>query len=295
MPPTRVNRGQPQDSSAGIVSLMAEGIPAEQIPAAVHRSGHGEPLLLLHGVLLTWQSWGAVLDDLAADHTLLAPTLPGHFGGPEAAHPVTVGSLIDHCERLLDESGWETAHIAGNSLGGWIALELAARGRARSCTAIAPAGFWRTPAASEALLRKFRAFGPILGIGPGHRPAVPSLVRSLLVPLLAHRPADVPNTLAKAMAEAVTRCDIAEDLAADPGLSTGFTTLESLSTPTTVLLPAYDRVLPAHLYSELTATPTVEIRHLPDLGHVPMLEAPDLITAEIRATIARAPAPAQSS
>ncbi|MGW4354026.1 alpha/beta fold hydrolase [Nocardia sp. NPDC004582] len=266
---------------------MVEGVPA---PEAVHRTGRGEPLLLLHGVLLTWQSWGGVLDDLAANHAVLAPTLPGHWGGPEAARPATVAALVDHCERLLDESGWDTVHIAGNSLGGWIALELAARGRARSCTAIAPAGLWRTPAAADSLLRRFRAFGPLIGLGPGRQPTMPSLLRSLLLPLLANRPADVPNPLAKAMTAAITECAIADDLAADSDLSVGFTRLAELDVPTTILLPEHDRVLPPHVYAPLTPTSAVQIRPLPDLGHVPMLEAPDLITAEINATIARAAA-----
>ncbi|MVU80077.1 alpha/beta fold hydrolase [Nocardia sp. ET3-3] len=265
---------------------MVEGV---QIPEAVHRSGEGEPLLLLHGVLLTWQSWGSVLDELAG-HSILAPTLPGHWGGPEAARPATVAALVDHCERLLDESGWDTAHIAGNSLGGWIALELAARGRARSCTAIAPAGLWRAPAAADSLLRKFRAFGPLIGLGPGQQPSLPTL-RSLLLPLLANRPADVPNYLAKAMTGAITECAIVDDLAEDPDLSTGFTRLAELAVPTTILLPLNDRVLPPHVYMPLTPTATVDVRPLAALGHVPMLEAPDLITAEIRATVARAAAP----
>ncbi|WP_458688659.1 alpha/beta fold hydrolase [Nocardia tengchongensis] len=266
---------------------MVDGVPA---PEAVRRTGRGEPLLLLHGVLLTWQSWGVVLDELATGHTVLAPTLPGHWGGPEAGRPATVTALVDHCERLLDESGWDTAHIAGNSLGGWIALELAARGRARSCTAIAPAGLWRTPAAADSLLRRFRAFGPLIGLGPDRQPTTPSLLRSLLLPLLADRPAAVPNALAKAMTAAITECAIVDDLSADPNLPVGFTRLAELEISTTILLPEHDRVLPPHVYAPLTPTAAVEIRALPGLGHVPMLEAPDLITAEILATIARATA-----
>ncbi|MEC3914355.1 alpha/beta fold hydrolase [Nocardia sp. CDC160] len=264
-----------------------------EVPEAVHRSGGGEPLLLLHGVLLTWQSWGSALDALATDHAVLAPTFPGHWGGPEAARPATVRALVDYCERLLDESGWDTAHIAGNSLGGWVALELAARGRARSCTAIAPAGLWRAPAAADSLLRKFRAFGPLIGLGPDRQPTMPTLLRSLLLPLLANRPAAVPNPLAKAMTAAITECAIVDDLAEDPALPTGFTGLPELEIPTTILLPAHDRVLPPHVYAPLTSTQTLEVRTLPALGHVPMLEAPDLITAEVRATIARVAATAR--
>ena len=48
--------------------------------------------------------------------------------------------LADHVERQLDQLGWDTAHIVGNSLGGWVAFELERRGRARTVTGIAPAG-----------------------------------------------------------------------------------------------------------------------------------------------------------
>ncbi|MEV6770656.1 alpha/beta fold hydrolase [Nocardia sp. NPDC051030] len=267
---------------------MAAGGTADAVPEPLHRSGRGEPLLLLHGVLLTWQSWIPVLDDLSADHDVLAPTFPGHWGGPEAEHPATVTSLVDYIEQLLDETGWPTAHIVGNSLGGWIALELAARGRARSVTAIAPAGLWRTPAAADSLLRRFLAFAPLIGLTPDGQPAVPSMLRPLVVPLLAHRPADVPNPLAKSMAAAVTRCTITAELSEDPTLPTGFTHLDDLKMPTTILLPEHDRVLPPHVYAPLTPTPAIEIRHLPGVGHIPMLEAPASITEEIRATIARA-------
>ncbi|MEU0544130.1 alpha/beta fold hydrolase [Nocardia sp. NPDC005978] len=267
---------------------MVEGGAAGAIPKPLVRTGRGEPLLLLHGVLLTWQSWIPVIDDLATDHEILAPTLPGHYGGPEPARPVTVAALADFAEALLDEAGWPTAHIVGNSLGGWLALELAARGRARSVTAIAPAGLWRTPQAADALLRKFLVFGPVVGISTDQPPAMPTMLRSLLLPLLAHRPAAVPNQLAKAMAAAVTRCTITTDLTRDPLLPNGFTALEALTTPVTILLPQHDRILPAHLYPTLPTTPTLDVRPLTGVGHVPMLEAPTRIIAEVRATLTRA-------
>ena len=42
----------------------------------------------------------------------------------------------------MDDAGFATAHLVGNSLGGYVALQLAARGRARSVVALAPAGGW---------------------------------------------------------------------------------------------------------------------------------------------------------
>ncbi|WP_330184336.1 alpha/beta fold hydrolase [Nocardia sp. NBC_01503] len=266
---------------------MAPGTGAASTPEPLLRTGRGAPLLLLHGVLLTWQSWIPVIDDLRADHDILAPTLPGHHGGPAAAHPATVAGLADWAEALMDETGWRTAHIVGNSLGGWIALELAARGRARTVTAISPAGVWKDPSSADALVRKFRGMSPLIGFGSDTPPVLPGMIRSLLLPLLAHHPGTVAPQLARAMAAAPAHCTILDDLAEDPALPTGFTGLSDLTIPTAVLLPEFDRVLPPRLYPLLAPTPALEIHPLPGLGHVPMLEAPARITAEIRATIAR--------
>ena len=72
------------------------------------------------------------------------------------------GALADDVERRLDALGWDTAHIVGNSLGGWVAFELERRGRARTLTGIAPAGGWRhfTPAKFE-IVGKFLAGMPV--------------------------------------------------------------------------------------------------------------------------------------
>jgi pimeloyl-ACP methyl ester carboxylesterase len=84
-----------------------------------------------------------VLPALERHHDVLAPTLVGHAGGPRLdGRPVTDGLLADAVERAMDDAGFETAHMVGNSLGGHVALQLAARGRARSVVALAPAGGW---------------------------------------------------------------------------------------------------------------------------------------------------------
>ena len=68
---------------------------------------------------------------------MLAPPLPGHLGGRPLAGNFDLATDV---ERALDEAGLETAHFVGNSLGGYIALLMAQRGRARSVVAFAPAG-----------------------------------------------------------------------------------------------------------------------------------------------------------
>jgi pimeloyl-ACP methyl ester carboxylesterase len=109
---------------------------------AVHREGSGSPMVLLHGFTGSWRVWELVLARLTRHHDVLAPTLPGHAGGPPIGDPVTTDEILDAVERMLDDAGFATAHLVGNSLGGYIALRLAERGRADSVVALAPAGGW---------------------------------------------------------------------------------------------------------------------------------------------------------
>jgi pimeloyl-ACP methyl ester carboxylesterase len=125
--------------SPSAVRAYADAVPGF---TPSHRGGSGPPLVLLHGFLDTWRSWELVLPRLERRHDVLALTLAGHAGGPRIDGPVHGGVLADAVERQLDAAGIATAHFAGNSLGGHVALQLAGRGRARSVVALAPAGGW---------------------------------------------------------------------------------------------------------------------------------------------------------
>ena len=105
-----------------------------------YRGGTGPPLLCLHGLTATWRTWELVLPAFERRHDVLAPTLPGHAGGPPLGSEVGDDALVDPIESALDDAGFTKAHIVGNSLGGYVALRLAARGRAESVVAFAPAG-----------------------------------------------------------------------------------------------------------------------------------------------------------
>jgi pimeloyl-ACP methyl ester carboxylesterase len=120
---------------------------------ALHRGGSGPPLVLLHGFTDTWRTWELVLPALERRHDVLAPTLAGHAGGPPLDGRADADALADAVERAMDAAGFCVADIVGNSLGGYLALRLAARGRARSVVALAPAGGWAPgdPAIAETL------------------------------------------------------------------------------------------------------------------------------------------------
>ncbi len=123
---------------------------------AAHRGGHGSPLVAIHGFTDTWRTWELILPALEREHDVLAPTLPGHAGGPALPEALTDTTLVEGVEAAIDAAGFETAHVVGNSLGGYVALQLATRGRARSVVAFAPAGGWmETGRANRAVFAHF--------------------------------------------------------------------------------------------------------------------------------------------
>jgi len=100
------------------------------------------PLVCLHGFMDTSRTWELVRPALERRHEVLAPTLPGHAGGPPLPPVLDDATLADAVEREMDDAGIGEALLVGNSLGGFVALQLAARGRARGVVAFAPAGGW---------------------------------------------------------------------------------------------------------------------------------------------------------
>src|SRR5919108_437290 len=114
------------------------------IGVAFDRRGDGEPLLLIHGTGGSRSHWAPVVDLLATERDMVLVDLPGHGESdpPRQGIPHTPIGYARVLAELLDELALDSAHIAGNSVGGWTALELAKLGRARSVVAIAPAGLW---------------------------------------------------------------------------------------------------------------------------------------------------------
>lgn len=136
--------------------------PAHQagpVEIGFDRAGEGEPLLLMHGIGMSRSVWRPVIPLLREQRDVIAVDLPGHGTSPPVpAHilPAPPG-LAQVIARFLDQLGIERAHAAGNSLGGWTALELAKLGRARSVVALDPVGLWeRGPVSSFARLMGLR-------------------------------------------------------------------------------------------------------------------------------------------
>jgi pimeloyl-ACP methyl ester carboxylesterase len=108
---------------------------------SISRTGSGPPLVLLHGIGLDRRCWTPLLPWLDPERDVVAVDLPGFGESPVMGAEPEIVALADEVERLLRDLQLERPHVAGNSLGGAIALELGARGSARSVCALSPAGF----------------------------------------------------------------------------------------------------------------------------------------------------------
>ena len=91
------------------------------------RAGSGEPLVLVHGLGGSRRIWAPVIDRLEAEREVIAVDLPGFGESAPLADgtPPTAANLAGAVDELVGELGLERPHLAGNSLGGWVALELA--------------------------------------------------------------------------------------------------------------------------------------------------------------------------
>ncbi|MBL1072986.1 alpha/beta hydrolase [Nocardia sp. 2] len=167
-----------------------------------HRSGRGEPLVLVHGVGSLWQVWEPIIPALAEHFDVIAVDLPG-FGASEPLSRTTVSTLADALVEFLAEEGVERPHLAGNSMGGGIVLDLAARVLARSVTAYSPIGFWDTPGRVWCQQALGRAKDLVRLLGPKVSHSILSSVagRTAFTGLVFGRPWDITPEVAVATAE----------------------------------------------------------------------------------------------
>jgi pimeloyl-ACP methyl ester carboxylesterase len=259
-----------------------------------HRQGEGPPLVLLHGVGHHWQAWRPVIDLLAGEFEVIACDTPG-FGRssqlPASIEP-TITAYVDAFEWFFVELGLERPHVAGNSMGGAIALELARRRAVRSATALSPAGFW-TPLELRYTQMSLRA---LASLPAALRPAVAALAR---------RPAGrralfsqtygYPTRLSAEEAVATL-----EDAWASPAFSA---TLDAFSeyafgdpeelrgVPVAIAWGRLDRLLPYRTQAPRARAMLPWAMHVTlGAGHVPFSDDPAAVAEVIRTRASSAPA-----
>jgi pimeloyl-ACP methyl ester carboxylesterase len=247
--------------------------------------------------MMSARVWTDVIPLLTDHHEVVAPTAGGHRGGPRLRGRASIATLTDETERVLDARGLDRVHVAGNSLGGWMAIELARRGRALSVCAFSPAGAWTVGATDEvratAIVRRNRRLVQLT------LPIAPALMRVARLRHVAMRDvADhgellTADQVLDAMRD-VSNCAAAEDILAP---SERLEPFDPLPCPVTLAWSGNDRILPPHVYGETARLRLPEARYvvLPDVGHVPMIDDPRICADAILATTRRTPPPADAA
>lgn len=237
--------------------------------------------MLIHGLGSRRQVWAPVLDRLAASREVVMLDLPG-FGDapiqPPVAMPAGVGSLTQIVSGFLQELGLERPHVAGNSLGGLISLELAKRGRARSVTVLSPAGFYNrreaafTRVSLQLTVRLARLLAPL-----ADRLMVFALARVLAFSQFVARPGRISPAEATASARALAGAPWFDDTLLAVLLDR-FRDGERIGVPVTIAWGEKDRLLlPRQVRHAARVIPSARIVILRGCGHVPMYDDPDQV------------------
>ncbi|MFH5209052.1 alpha/beta fold hydrolase [Antrihabitans spumae] len=258
-------------------------------PAALLRSpslaydvtGSGPTLVLLHGLTHRRHAWDPIVDLLAEHRRVVTVDLPGHGESPMSE---TDGNLLDAAIAELDQfltdvtPAGELPHVAGNSLGGWAALELAARGRVRSATALSPAGFAVNSLdhrRSLAIFTSLRASARLIGPEAASRAMQTKPSRSLMLGAFYGRP-----WLADVDAAQIDVRSLLENQVLDraPAEAPTFSPVVDVTTPITVAWGSRDMILPIYQAKRVLRTfPNAKLIKLRGLGHVPMQDDPKLV------------------
>ena len=265
---------------------------AADLPEAFYRSPPaadsprtGAPIVLVHGIGGSWRNWLPVIPALERDHEVLAVGLLGHHPERPFAEGVrpSISSLVDGLEHELDEAGFDRVHVVGNSLGGWIALELAKRGRALSVVALSPGGGFE-PGWLAADLTALRLYLEHRIVGRWLGPRAESLVsrprlRKLLFAGTFARPENISAgeaaLMLRSFGSAASFVDLLRAMKRDGPLAD----LQDIRAPVLLAWGTRDLLLPMRTYSRLLreGIPGVEFRELRGLGHVPMVDDPEQV------------------
>ncbi|MFZ3571948.1 alpha/beta fold hydrolase [Streptomyces sp. BH097] len=251
---------------------------------AYERTGSGEPLLLLHGIGHHWEAWQPVLPILATERDVIAVDLPGFGKSPALPDGLAydLAGVIPVLDAFCRHLGIERPHVAGNSLGGLLALDLGREKLVRSVTALSPAGFW------TGAERRY-AFGTLLAMRAGAR-AMPVPVIERLSRSAAGRAA-LTSTIYARPGRRSPEAVVAETIALRE--ATGFReTLEAgrsvlfrddiQELPVTIAWGVRDRLLVRRQgVRAKQVIPGARLVKLPGCGHVPMNDDPALVARVI--------------
>ena len=251
--------------------------------------GTGEPLALLHFQGGHARSWEPLFGALAARHEIWALAFPGFGSTPLLSEPPSMRALARAVAGFMAAQGHETFHVAGCSLGGGVALELARQGIARTATALSPAGF--AEGADAAFLQASLAsyppsVRPLLGLAP--RLAGSGAARRALVAQMATHgerwTADYLVALLRSVATAP-----GYEPTRRAALRERFRAGHQLTCPVTVAWAERDRLLLTARHAPRARRDLPQARHvlLPGCGHLPFFDDPGAVADAVLSTTAR--------
>ena len=253
--------------------------------AAFIGAGSGPPLILLHGLGTSSETWGPTMRALVDHFTVLAPDLAGHGQSSGAPLRGSVEPLVKALDDLCEEQGLETAAVVGHSLGGLVAIRFALNHPNRvSHLVLVDAGgigeemSWVLRIAAIPLLGRL-VFGPsrLWVKHYNSRLIVPgdcdtNLLKSLHRSRTLHVTADFMRRAVGSSADALGPVESAYLL---PRLG-------EIAAPVLVLWGEQDRLFPVEQLDGIRETcPQVEIHTFPDVGHWPYAEVPDAFNAAL--------------
>jgi pimeloyl-ACP methyl ester carboxylesterase len=252
-----------------------------------HREGEGPPLVLLHGIGHHWQAWRPVIGLLAAEFDVIACDSPGfgHSAPLSASIEPTIPAYVDAFEWFFAELGLERPHVAGNSMGGAIALELARRRAIRSACALSPAGFWTVPERRFCQL----SLGLVADMPRALRPAVAMLARTTAgrVALFSQTfgyPSRLPAEEAVATLAAAWGSPIFAEALRCLGRYAFAHGEELRGTPVAIAWGDRDRLLPYRLQAPRARALLPQAKHVTlGAGHVPFFDDPAAVAEVVRA------------
>jgi pimeloyl-ACP methyl ester carboxylesterase len=252
------------------------------------RAGGGEPLLLLHGTGGSRRQWAPVQPKLVGHHGLIAVDLPGHGDSdppPDGNHtPLGYAAAL---ARFLDQLGIHAAHIAGVSVGGWTALEMAKLGRARSVAAIAPAGLWSRRDPWRCILKLWGMYRLGRLIGPLTERALRSEAgRARLLSGTVARPLNLSPQEARDLIETYNgTATFTKHLAQTRRAR--FRDGVSIPVPVTVAWGDDERLIPAKARRRDELPPQTKTVTLCGCGHIPFWDDPAQVARTILDTTSR--------
>jgi pimeloyl-ACP methyl ester carboxylesterase len=250
------------------------------VSLAFDHAGSGPPLVLIHGLAHRRQAWNPVLGLLTPHREVITVDLPGHGESPplRTGGGNAVAAMADDVAALLKELELDRPHVAGNSLGGALALVLAAQGLAASATGLSPAGF---PNHRYQVTYAKAFFNFAVLSARALRPVAPALARrragrALLFGMIVAHPARLsPEQVYGDLVGMLTAADAVPAVFAT---FQEFTIPVPDDVPVTIAWGAKDRILPpANARVARQRLPQARFMSLPGCGHVPMTDDPELV------------------